>query len=677
MRCEKEQWAGSVRLEPVTSFSCVQFRVLWSNRCVWRGADCGAASGFTKMSPVWYTAGRIWTVLLIFLSQINCIRGDCGPPPVIPHTQPVTETSGVPGDTVVYVCDRNSGYYDIPDHEKTITCNDDNTWSSVPEFCARACGVPDRLNFAVPKEKDLSKDIFLPGTKISYDCRPGYRRVPGSDYSVTCLDNLSWSAPSDFCTLRECGHPEDIHNGYFEVSNMFFFGSRVTYNCNEGYRLLSKTNYRDCQANGQWSNVPPDCEATICPAPDKPTDGTYDPEKDEYTYLDAVTFKCNKGLHVIGTSSASCTSNGTWSGGSPTCKAVSCPDPAQVQNGRRVSGFVGPYTLNSAVRYECEDNFVIKGSSSITCTVDSQWSHEIPKCLTVCAAPPISTYAELEESFTNLIYFDQITVLYKCKPGYIRDPEEVNQNQITCLGRSWSKLAKFCSPISCGDPGKVTNANKIGSEFTFGHRVRYTCQDGYHITSSTNYKECQVDGNWSSGEIICSVKCQSPNVDNSLLRSPMKSVYVHGDSVEFDCKKNFVLLGSRLSTCNSHGQWDPSHPKCKATCQITEIANTKLKVDFERVYMEDEILVIECIEGYVLSGSGTITCSSQGQWTPSITVCKAVMKGIGTGAIVGIVIGCLAVVILVIVCCCCCLKNKSGKPKSETPDVHYTACNDA
>ncbi|XP_073522969.1 C4b-binding protein-like isoform X4 [Phyllobates terribilis] len=580
MRCEKEQWAGSVRLEPVTSFSCVQFRVLWSNRCVWRGADCGAASGFTKMSPVWYTAGRIWTVLLIFLSQINCIRGDCGPPPVIPHTQPVTETSGVPGDTVVYVCDRNSGYYDIPDHEKTITCNDDNTWSSVPEFCARACGVPDRLNFAVPKEKDLSKDIFLPGTKISYDCRPGYRRVPGSDYSVTCLDNLSWSAPSDFCTLRECGHPEDIHNGYFEVSNMFFFGSRVTYNCNEGYRLLSKTNYRDCQANGQWSNVPPDCEATICPAPDKPTDGTYDPEKDEYTYLDAVTFKCNKGLHVIGTSSASCTSNGTWSGGSPTCKAVSCPDPAQVQNGRRVSGFVGPYTLNSAVRYECEDNFVIKGSSSITCTVDSQWSHEIPKCL---------------------------------------------------------------------------------------------------------------------------MKCQSPNVDNSLLRSPMKSVYVHGDSVEFDCKKNFVLLGSRLSTCNSHGQWDPSHPKCKATCQITEIANTKLKVDFERVYMEDEILVIECIEGYVLSGSGTITCSSQGQWTPSITVCKAVMKGIGTGAIVGIVIGCLAVVILVIVCCCCCLKNKSGvydcenkndkfkpieqeliesnnakrKPKSETPDVHYTACNDA
>ncbi|XP_077151310.1 complement decay-accelerating factor-like isoform X3 [Ranitomeya variabilis] len=529
---------------------------------------------------VWYTAGRIWTVFLIFSSQINCIRGDCGPPPVIPHTRPVAETSGVPGDTVVYVCDRNNGYYDIPDQEKTITCKDDNTWSSVPEFCARACGVPERLSFAVPKESDLSKDIFLPGTKVSYDCRPGFRRVPGSDNSVTCLDNLSWSAPSDFCTHRDCGHPGDIENGDFEAPDGFRFGSRVTYKCNEGYRLSNRKGYRDCQADGKWTNVLPQCDAAICPAPDKPTDGMYDPEKDEYTYLDAVTFKCSKGLHVIGTSSASCTSNGTWSDSSPTCKAVSCPDPAPVQNGIRVSGFVGPYTLNSAVRYECQDNFVMKGSSSITCTVDSQWSHEIPKCL---------------------------------------------------------------------------------------------------------------------------IKCHSPNVDNSRLLSGGKNVYVHGDSVEFECKKNFVLHGSKVSTCKSLGQWDPSHPKCKATCRITEVDNTKLKVDTERVYVEGEVLVIECKEGYVLSDSDTITCSSQGQWKPSPLVCKEPEKGLSTGAIVGIVIGILAVLLAILVCCCCCLNNKSGvyicenkndkfkpteqeliesnnstrKSKSETLDVHYTACNDA
>ncbi|XP_073443382.1 C4b-binding protein-like isoform X4 [Dendrobates tinctorius] len=537
-------------------------------------------SGFCKMSTVWYTAGRIWTVFFIFSSQLNYIRGDCGPPPVIPHTQPVAETSGVPGDTVVYVCDRNSGYYDIPGQEKTITCKDDNTWSSVPEFCARACGVPERLGFAVPKDNDLSKDIFLPGTKVSYDCRPGYRRVPGSDNSVTCLDNFSWSAPSNFCERRSCGHPGDIENGEFEAPDGFVFGSRVTYKCNEGYRLSNRRGYRECHTDGKWTNVLPQCDASICPAPDKPTDGTYDPEKDEYTYLDAVTFKCSKGLHVIGLSSASCTSDGTWSVSSPTCKAVSCPDLGPVQNGIRVSGFVGPYTLNSAVRFECQDNFVMKGSGSITCTVDSQWSHEIPKCL---------------------------------------------------------------------------------------------------------------------------MKCHSPNVDNSRLLSGEKNVHVHGDSVEFACKKNFVIHGSNISTCNSLGQWYPFLPKCKATCRITEIANTELKVDSERVYVEGEVLAIECKEGYVSSDPKTITCSSQGQWKPSLPVCKEPEEGLSTGAIVGIVIGILVVLLAILVCCCCCLNTKSGvyfcenkndkfkqpeqeliesnnstrKSKSETLDVHYTACNDA
>lgn len=67
------------------------------------------------------------------------LAGDCGPPPVIEHTQPVAATSGVPGDTVNYLCDRTTGYYEIPNKGRTITCQDDNTWSAVTEFCASEC----------------------------------------------------------------------------------------------------------------------------------------------------------------------------------------------------------------------------------------------------------------------------------------------------------------------------------------------------------------------------------------------------------------------------------------------------------------------------------------------------------------------------------------------------------
>ncbi|XP_075709799.1 complement component receptor 1-like protein isoform X2 [Rhinoderma darwinii] len=570
------------------------------------------------MSPMAYTVGRTWAVFLIFSSQIICIWGNCGPPPVIEHTLAVEATPGVPGDSVVYVCDRSTGYYDLPGISRTFTCLDDNTWSPpVFEFCTRACDVPKRREFSVPKDSDLEKDLFLPGTTVSYNCRPGFKRVPLSSNSIICLENYTWSEPSEFCVRRVCGHPGDILNGDFDASDSFLFGSRVTYKCNEGYRLSNKKNYRDCQADGLWTNIAPLCEAAICPAPESPVDGTYTPEKDEYTYLDAVTFTCNKGLHVVGEYSASCTGNGNWSISSPTCKAVNCPDPTQVQNGRKDSGFNGPYTLNSAVRYLCDNGFVMTGSSSITCTVDSQWKPEAPKCLTVCRAPPDYLFAVLEEGFANLNnYFDNTTVLYKCKTGYTRDPEIVNQ--ITCSGRDWSKLAMFCSPKSCGDPGDIMYAERSGLEFTYGSRVNYKCQKGYTMLSSTNYRECQEDGTWSAGDIICSV-----------------------------------------------------------TCQIPEVANSQIKLGSKRVYVKNDVLVFECETGHVLHGSNSSTCSSRGQWEPSPPECtRSLESQLGIGSIIAIVIAAVVAAIAFVLLYCCCLKKKSGKSKSEIPNVQYTPCKD-
>lgn len=546
------------------------------------------------MVPEPYIVRRIWAIFLILQSQIICIKGDCGPPPVIEHTQSVAATSGVPGDTVNYLCDRTTGYYEIPNKGRTITCQDDNTWSAVTEFCARACGVPERLNFAVPRDSDLERDIFLPGTNVTYNCRPGYRRSPGSINVITCLDNYTWSTPSQFCVPRSCGHPQDADNGEFEATNAFLFGSRVTYTCNDGYRLASRRHYRDCQADGTWSNAVPQCEVVLCPAPDNPAGGTYNPVKDEYTYQEAVTFTCNRGLHISGESTASCTRDGTWSRSFPSCIAVNCEDPGQIENGGRTSGFAGPYTLNSAVSYQCDRNFVMNGSSTITCTANNKWSSEIPKCLTV----------------------------------------------------------------SCGDPGDVRNAERSGLKFTFGSRVTYRCHDGYKITSSIDYKICQADGTWSP-EIICSVTCQIPIVDHSI--SGRKDVYVQGEVVMFKCKHGFVLNGSSSITCNSRGQWEPSPPKCNATCPIPEIANSIL-VHRKSTYVHGDVLEYRCEEGYGLSGSSTIKCNHVGQWASSKPECKSLgNEGLGIGAIVGIIIGSLLAAGVVCLLSWWFLKNKTGE----------------
>ncbi|XP_075471333.1 complement decay-accelerating factor-like isoform X2 [Ascaphus truei] len=320
-------------------------------------------------------------VLLYFAALISGTPGDCGPPPVIEHTQPldIVETSFPTGHEIVYSCDRTTGYYDVPGKSRTITCLDTTTWSEIPVFCERGCPSPHRLQYAELKAASVSQNIFLPGSRAKYTCRPGYIRVPGANTAITCLPNFTWTAAEVFCARRSCGSPGAIDNGYFDVPD-FLLGSRAKYFCNDGFRM-SRRNYRDCLADGSWSNTVPECEAVICPLPDAITDGTYSPAKDEYSYLDTVTYACNsKILALVGKISLFCTKHGTWNSDVPKCKAVECLNP-NFPNSRRLSGFQGPYRLNSAISFECVEGFTMRGSSMVTCSLSNEWEPPLPECL--------------------------------------------------------------------------------------------------------------------------------------------------------------------------------------------------------------------------------------------------------------------------------------------------------
>ncbi|XP_075471339.1 membrane cofactor protein-like isoform X4 [Ascaphus truei] len=255
------------------------------------------------------------------------------------------------------------------------------------------CPSPPRLQYAQLKAASLSQNIFLPGSRVKYTCRPGYIRVPGAQTAVICLANSSWTAAKVFCARRSCGSPGAIDDGDFDVPD-FLLGSRATYFCNDGFRMSSRRNYRVCQPDGSWSNTVPECEAVICPPPDAITHGAFSPRKDEYSYLDAVTYACNN-LALVGKSSLFCTKHGNWSSDVPTCKAVECLNP-KVPNSRRLSGFQGPYRLNSAISFECVDGFTMSGSSMVTCSINNEWEPPLPECLSTTPAPlkPTNPYVK-------------------------------------------------------------------------------------------------------------------------------------------------------------------------------------------------------------------------------------------------------------------------------------------
>lgn len=74
---------------------------------------------------------------------------------------------------------------------------------------------------------------------------------------------------------------------------------------------------------------------------------------------------------------------GIWSGPAPLCKlslpAVWC-SYANVVNGHKISGKEAPYFYNDSVTFECDDGFTLKGSSQIRCKANNTWDPEIPMC---------------------------------------------------------------------------------------------------------------------------------------------------------------------------------------------------------------------------------------------------------------------------------------------------------
>nr|2RLP_A Chain A, Complement factor H [Homo sapiens] len=105
-----------------------------------------------------------------------------------------------------------------------------------------------------------SDQTYPEGTQAIYKCRPGYRSL--GNVIMVCRKG-EWVAlnPLRKCQKRPCGHPGDTPFGTFTLTggNVFEYGVKAVYTCNEGYQLLGEINYRECDTDG-WTNDIPICE---------------------------------------------------------------------------------------------------------------------------------------------------------------------------------------------------------------------------------------------------------------------------------------------------------------------------------------------------------------------------------------------------------------------------------
>ncbi|KFQ21438.1 Complement factor H, partial [Merops nubicus] len=239
-----------------------------------------------------------------------------------------------------------------------------------------------------------------------------------------------------------------------------------------------------------------------------------------------------------------------------------------------------------------------------------------------CQEPPPRRVKEVPtETWNKPPYPHGTQVTYRCRPGYIK----LGRIVFECADGAWKQLpGAECRNKPCGHPGDMefgTFELTSGSEFVFGARVEYRCNDGYWMLSQRNYRECQADG-WSNDIPHCEVaKCLPVDAPENgrIIRtdaSELGQEYSFGQVINFECEATYKMVGSKEIVCTSNGKWSSDVPQCQdIICEVPDILHGYIHSP-KRSYKAFERLQFGCDEGYRYGERADTQCTESG-WNPA------------------------------------------------------------
>ncbi|XP_072804324.1 complement receptor type 1 [Vicugna pacos] len=557
------------------------------------------------------------------------------------------------GTEVTYTCDSHpeTGVIFSLTGESTIRCTSDGhgngIWSSPAprcEFLGR-CTAPDPFDFAKLKIP-TNESEFPIGTSLKYECHPEYHRY---SFSITCLANLTWSSVEDVCKRKSCDTPADPVNGVVHLDTNTQFGSRITYSCDTGYRLIGHSSAQ-CIISGDsviWDTGRPVCERILCgPPPAIANGGFISTNRKYFPYRTVVTYRCNLGerginlFDLVGEPSIYCTSEdnqvGIWSGPPPRCIINKCTPP-EVENGIRMPENRSLFFLHEMVRFTCQPGFAMKGPSTVQCQAPNQWVPELPSCSRVCQPPPQILHGHHSPNDKDDFSAGQ-EVFYSCEPGY----DLRGAASLRCMPQGdWSPAAPTCAVKSCAalldqlPNGRVL----VPVNLQLGAKVSFVCDEGFQLKgSSASYcVSVGTESLWNSSAPVCEqILCPSPpDILNGRHTGNPLEVFPFGTEVTYTCDLHpetgviFSLTGESTIRCTSDGHgngiWSSSAPRCELLGHCTtpdpfELAKLKIPTN-ESEFPIGTSLKYECHPEYRRC-SFSITCLANLTWSSVKDVCK-------------------------------------------------------
>ena len=305
------------------------------------------------------------------------------------------------GARAQYQC--NTGH-EIVSGDEFLTCNEEEEWiGTIPTCQIISCPI---LN---PLINGSISGTYTYNSVVNFTCNIGY--VLTGNAQLTCQANKSWNGSVPTCSLIQCEDPVSLENGnIFGDSNSY--GSSINFTCIEGYSL-NGTETITCQSNGLWTSSFPICSQVNCGDPGVPDNGRQNPNA-VYVFNSQVSFSCFDGYELVGSSIILCQANGTWSNIPPQCSVINCVTPVLPANVIIVSG--DSYTFNTTIIFSCSSGYTLIGNSSSVCTKNKEWSNNIPKCLRQCPNLELSVSVILTPQ--KDVYLEGDLLSFSCSQGY-------------------------------------------------------------------------------------------------------------------------------------------------------------------------------------------------------------------------------------------------------------------
>ncbi|KAK9871009.1 hypothetical protein WA026_009969 [Henosepilachna vigintioctopunctata] len=356
-----------------------------------------------------------------------CRRLYCGPPGFLKNGF-IHGTNYYFEDQVICGC--VYGYNLIG--EERLTCGKYGKWEPAKPKCigpqCKAFKIPANGKFTVFTEtphEEYKEDITMldVGTQIEITCKEGTNLIGES--VITCQDEGVWDNDPPVCESPYTTTPKPIRcsvdelpsapeHGYLVEESLEAYQNEVTktveYNCNIGF-LVEGLNSSFCRDDGSWSDVDVTCNRVSCGYPSMLDHGFV--VQKNYLFGDEAIFDCETGYYLNGSSSISCGENGLFEESMPKCIRITCnaPDANAIKNGKVYgkNNFFG-----DILRFECDQGFILNGSSFITCGKEGVWSSEFPECRKISCGPP----GDLDNGFSfgrSYKYGNYIT--FECKEG--------------------------------------------------------------------------------------------------------------------------------------------------------------------------------------------------------------------------------------------------------------------